>query len=100
MDMTRELIEDIEEYGRKYPDQESFVKALRHTVEGVQAEFEGDVREALLAEARSTLDRQKDIHENNARTMAALEKLKKNQEQLLKSLLGSTAVRPPGTTVH
>jgi hypothetical protein len=100
MDMTRKLIEDIEEYGREYPDQESFVKALRQTVERIQSEFEGDVREGLLAEARSTLEQQKDIHEANVRTLAALERLKKSQEQLLKSLLGAAVARPPGVTLH
>jgi len=90
MDTLEKLIEDIQEYARRYPEQESFAEGLLQTVERIRS----------LAEAKSTLECQKSIHENSVRTLAALEKLKKNQQQLLRSLVRAAAMRPPGVTLH
>ncbi len=100
MDTTEKLIQDIQEYARNYPEQQSFTKGLLQTVERIRSGFDGDTRDGLLAEARLTLECQRTIHENSVRTLAALEKLKENQQQLLKSLVRAAAVRPPGVTLH
>ncbi len=100
MDTLEKLIEDIQEYARQYPEQQSFAEGLLQTVERIRSGFDGDTRDGLLAEAKSTLECQKSIHENSVRTLAALEKLKKNQQQLLKSLVRPAAMRPPGATLH
>jgi hypothetical protein len=100
MDTIEKLIEDIQEYAHRYPEQQSFAEGMLQTVERIRSGFDGDTRDGLLAEARSTLECQKSIHENSVRTLAALEKLKKNQQQLLRSLVRAAAMRPPGVTLH
>lgn len=97
---AKQLVEEIEAYARDYPEQADFAQALRQMVERIRSEFEGSARETLLEDARSILKQQRNIHESSIRTLVALEKLKKSQQQLLKSLLRAATARPPGATLH
>jgi len=80
------LIEEIREFARRKPDHAKSTARLLQAIERIDSEFEGEVREQLLAEARSTFRKQLETLETAAQTRASLMKLKENQRELVEAL--------------
>ena len=100
MSIAAQLIEEILAFGERNPKHVESVSALLRAVERIDREFEGETRERLLSEARTTFLRQIDTLENAERTVAALEKLKQNQLDLVEALKRIAYQRPSDATVH
>jgi len=100
MTIAMKLLEEIQAFGERNPKHDKSVSALLRAVERIDREFEGETRERLLAEARTTFLRQIDTLENAERTVAALEKLKQNQLDLVEALKQIAYQRPSDATLH
>jgi hypothetical protein len=111
MSTARKLIEEIREFERQNPAHADAVARLVEAIERIDSEFEGEVREQLLGEARSAFRKQIETLEAATRTRESLLKLKENQRQLVEALKRITLEqqageeapaprRPDGVTLH
>ncbi len=103
MTVAKNLLEEIEAFGRRNPGHEKSVESLVSAVNRIDQEFSGETRESLLDEARKTFLQQIRTLETCERTLDALEKLHDNQKALvdaLKKLAAKTHRRPEGATLH
>jgi dynactin complex subunit len=86
MSTATKLIDEIREFARRKPDHSESTARLVRAIERIDSEFEGEVREQLLAEARSCFRKQLEALETAAQTRASLMKLKENQRELVETL--------------
>jgi len=87
-------------FARAHPKQKDFVEKFLVLLEKIDRGFEGDERERLLAEAVETFERQASIVESTRRTLEALDKLQKQQREMIDALNQLGAFRPRGVTIH
>ncbi len=100
MSVANKLVEEIEAFARRNPGHEASVNALLRAVNRIDTEFTGETRELLLAEARKTFLQQIETLETTNRTLAALETLQSNQQELVTALKRLAIRRPDGVTLH
>jgi hypothetical protein len=103
MHVAKNLLEEIESFGRRNPGHQKSVDSLTTAVKRIDNEFSGKARETLLTEARKTFLQQIRNLESNERTVDALEKLQSNQAALVATLNRLTvkqAQRCEGETIH
>ncbi|MBW2275817.1 MAG: hypothetical protein JRG96_21360 [Deltaproteobacteria bacterium] len=86
MSAAKRLIEEIRDFAQRNPDNRDSIARLVRAVVRIDLEFEGEVREKLLDEARSTFRKQIETLETAARTWESLLRLKENQRQLVEGL--------------
>jgi phosphoenolpyruvate-protein kinase (PTS system EI component) len=100
MKTAQDLIRKAEAYSSQRPERAEFARKLIHLVKKIDDEFAGEARERLLSDARTTFERHLKVVEDTERTLEALERLKKQQVQLIEGLARLAMFRPPGTLVH
>lgn len=100
MPVAKQLLEEIEAFAARNPGHEKSIGALVKAVERIDNEFAGEIRTQLLEQARETFLRQIQTLENAEKTLAALEKLRDNQAELVEALKRLTVRRPAGMTLH
>ena len=100
MDQVLDIIERAEDFEREYPDQREFVRKFIALVRQIARDFSPPQRETLLADARRTFERQAKIVQGTARALEALERLKRQQKQVLDTLGELALRRPPNVTLH
>ena len=100
MPIAKILVEEIEAFAARKPAHEVSVAALLRAVRRIDTEFTGEVREALLREARTTFLQQIKTLEATEQTLEALHTLHANQQKLVTSLKQIVVKRPEGVTLH
>lgn len=100
MPIAKKLIEEVEAFADRNPAHEASVAALLRAIRRIDTEFGGEVREALLIEARMTFRQQIKTLEASEQTVDALKTLEKNQQKLVTALKQIVVKRPEGVTLH
>lgn len=100
MSIAKKLIEEVEAFAARNPAHEASVAALLRAIRRIDTEFGGEVREALLIEARTTFLQQIKTLEATEQTIDALKTLEENQQKLVTALKQIVVKRPEGATLH
>ncbi len=100
MSNAKKLIEDIEAFRERNPGHQESTARLVRAVERIAAQFTGETKEELLRKARDTFLKQTRTLQSGKQTRAKLERLKRNQQELIEALGKLSPGRPDGVTLH